>query len=194
MDDNYFLFFPTLVLKTENILCKEENDLIYNHIISNQKNVLGEGEKHWHSKEKSPINSFNSNYSHPIFENLLSIVDIKIRLYAAQIKLQDWRLNNNSWWWNIYSKDNYQEFHSHVPYYISAVYFCKTPKGSSPLIFKHPNFNHYLPVYGKNEYNTDCETIQPLERSLVVFPSTLIHCVPPGKNIDPRITVSFNYG
>lgn len=194
MKDDYLLLFPTVVWTTEELLSEEENDAIANHILSVKDEVNGEGENIWYSGHKSPKNSFKKNYSHPIFKNFLNIIDEKAKEYARILKFQEWRVNTRDWWWNVYGEGNYQEFHGHVPFYFSGVYFCKAPEGSSPIVFRHPNFNHYLPTYEKNEYNAECKAIPPSERGLIIFPSDFVHCVPPGTNKDPRITISFNYG
>jgi len=194
MKDNHLLLFPTFVWVTEELLSERENNKIAEHILSVKDNVSGEGELRWHSRHKSPKNSFNKNYSHPVFTNLLGLIDDKAKQYAKSIKFQEWRISSRNWWWNVYDEGNYQEFHGHLPFYFSGVYFCKAPEKSSPLIFKHPNFNYHVHAYEQNEYNSDSKAIQPVERSLIIFPSNLIHCVPPGTNKDPRITISFNYG
>jgi uncharacterized protein (TIGR02466 family) len=193
--DDLYLLFPSPVLVTENLISEDENNEIAKHILLEKDNVAGTGKDVWYSGTSSPKNSFGSEYSNPIFKNLLEQIDERTKEYARRLKFQEWRVKTRDWWWNVYENGNhYQEFHGHVPFYFSGVYFCKIPKGSSSIVFRHPNFNHYVPAYEKNEYNAECKAIEPTERTLLIFPSNLVHCVPPGTNKDPRITISFNYG
>lgn len=194
MEENLYLLFPTPVWTFENLISKEENDKIADHILSVKDTVEGAGKSVWYSGENSPENSFNSDYKHPIFDNLLDSINDQALEYAKVLKFQEWRVKTREWWWNIYDKGNFQEFHGHVPFYFSGVYFCKAPEGSAPIVFRHPNFSHFVPSYEKNEYNAECKSITAVERTLLIFPSNFIHCVPAGKNEEPRITISFNYG
>jgi hypothetical protein len=52
-------------------------------------------------------------------------------------------------WFNIYKKNDYQEFHDHGEHSLSAVYFLKSdPKKDAKLIFKNPIPNSYnMPEY-----------------------------------------------
>ena len=35
---------------------------------------------------------------------------------------------------------------------------------------------------------------KPYDRIMLIFPSSILHCVPSGQNTEPRISLSFNYG
>ena len=101
---------------------------------------------------------------------------------------------NKEWWWNVYDKQNYQEYHNHAPHLFSGVYYARVPTGSSDIKFRHPAWNLYMPHVEQNKYNSDTCNFKLYERVMIIFPSTLLHCVPSGENTEPRISLSFNYG
>jgi len=193
--DDYGLLFPTVLWSTEELISIEENNKISEHILQNKDKVEGKGSEIWYSGKNSPTNNFCTEYSNPIFSNLLSSIDESLKRYAELLKFRLDYIKSRDWWWNVYENGSlFQEFHGHVPFYFSGVYYCKVPEGSAPITFRHPDFNHYVPAYEKNEYNAECKSIMPVERSLLIFPSNFVHCVPPGENTEPRISISFNYG
>ena len=76
----------------------------------------------------------------------------------------------------------------------SGVYYARVPTGSSDIKFRHPAWNLYMPHVEQNKYNSDTCNFKLYERVMIIFPSTLLHCVPSGENNEPRISLSFNYG
>ena len=80
-------------------------------------------------------------------------------------------------WGNIYHRDDYTKDHDHIYSDISCVYFLKSPRRSSPLVFSYS---------GKK--------IQPKEGTYVLFPSHLKHHVPKHSSDETRITLSANFG
>ena len=101
---------------------------------------------------------------------------------------------NKEWWWNVYDKQNYQEYHNHAPHLFSGVYYARVPTGSSDIKLRHPAWNLYMPHVKQNKYNSDTCNFKLYERVMIIFPSTLLHCVACGQNTEPRISFSFNYG
>ena len=79
----------------------------------------------------------------------------------------------NSWLAN-YSKGQYTVSHDHVPSSFSFVYFVKSPKGSSPLVFTNSGTK-----------------INPDEGKVVIFPGNMLHQVPKNK-CDGRMTLAGN--
>ena len=77
-------------------------------------------------------------------------------------------------WLARYNKDDYTRPHTHKPAFQSFVYFVKSPKGSSPLVFSTSN-----------------KKIQPLEGVVVLFDGGMRHHVPPNKCED-RVVLAGN--
>ena len=193
MQDNIHLLFPTSIYRSYNLLTEEENDKIYQHILKVKDSIDGMGMNSWYSGANSPQNSFNVGYKHKIFDFLLDRINTKVNEYAKFLNCDQHKIYLSEWWWNVYTNKNSQEFHHHLPSSFSGVYFCKIPEGSAPIVFHHPNFYYCTPQSIRNEYNSDSHSIEPVERSLLIFQASTVHMVPPGLNIDPRITISFNY-
>ena len=101
---------------------------------------------------------------------------------------------NKEWWWNLYEGNSYQEYHNHTPHLFSGVYYAKVPPGSSDIKFRHPAWYLYIPHQNQTAYNSDACNFKLYERVMIIFPSSLLHCVPCGENTEPRISFSFNYG
>lgn len=78
-------------------------------------------------------------------------------------------------WGICYGKGNYTEEHDHVPANLSFVYFVKSVKNSSPLIF-----------------SASRKKIYPEPGKLIIFPSHLNHYVPKQKTNGERIVLSGN--
>ena len=80
----------------------------------------------------------------------------------------------SDYWVSFYQEGDHTVPHHHLPTLYAFNYFIKTPKGSSPLIFSSSN-----------------TIIEPEEGKLLIFPSNLIHHVPPN-NCNERIVFSGN--
>ncbi len=77
-------------------------------------------------------------------------------------------------WLAKYNKGDYTMKHRHMPSTLSFVYFVKSPKGSSPLVF-----------------TTSGKRISPEEGKVVIFPGNTWHHVPKNKCYD-RLTFAGN--
>ena len=77
-------------------------------------------------------------------------------------------------WGTTYRKGDYTDAHTHGDSYLSFIYYLKS-SGKTPLIFDECNFQ-----------------INPLDDLLIVFPSYLIHSVPPHEENEDRICIAGN--
>ena len=80
----------------------------------------------------------------------------------------------SDYWLAFYQKGDHTVPHHHLPALYAFNYFIKTPKGSSPFVFTTSN-----------------TIIEPEEGKLVIFPSLLVHHVPPN-NCDERVVFAGN--
>lgn len=81
-------------------------------------------------------------------------------------------------WGAIYRKGDYTIMHNHWPHLWSFVYYVKSEKKSSPLIFDNaPQGSHY---------------IWPKTNDMVIFPAWLNHSVPKHNSSQERIVISGN--
>ena len=195
MIDNILEIFPTPLYVVTDVLTEEENDELVNHILSIQDREVGKGKDLWHSGIGSPKNSFGLDIKDKQFDLILQRAHFHVGQYTKTLD-SNVRIDHlhKEWWWNIYDNHNYQEYHSHVPHLFSGVYYARVPKGSSDIKLRHPAWNINIPHANQNKYNSDTCNFKLYDRIMLIFPSTLLHCVPSGENTEPRISFSFNYG
>jgi len=96
-------------------------------------------------------------------------------------------------WYNIYTKNMYQEKHTHSNYLFSGCFYLRyNKKVHSPTIFYNNNFSFDY----HNESFSDVELIQYIpnieEKDVIIFPSFMPHEVKPQITDEERITISFN--
>ena len=77
-------------------------------------------------------------------------------------------------WIAKYNKGDYTLEHDHIPSGFSFVYFVKTPKGSSPLVF-----------------STSGKRIKAEEGKVIIFPACMRHHVPKNR-CEGRVTIAGN--
>ena len=92
-------------------------------------------------------------------------------------------------WGAVYRKGDYATPHFHLPCSISFVYFVKTPKGSSPLVFD----NTFVYDKKKKKYKDKPFCIYPKDGQLIIFSSDTTHSVSKSTIDEERIIISGNY-
>lgn len=113
---------------------------------------------------------------------------------------KDFDVSINKIWYNVYTDGEYQEVHDHLgslfePSHFSFIHFlCFDKENHKPPEFRDP-LSQLRTTSLELERNNCGEVYVPdvKEGDLIMFPSYLQHCVPPGKKTEyPRITISFN--
>ena len=106
----------------------------------------------------------------------------------------------NNMWYNVYTDGEYQETHDHLgtlfePSHFSFIHFlCYDKDNHKPPEFRDP-LSQLRTTSLELDSNRCGEVYVPdvKEGDLLMFPSYLQHCVPPGKKTKyPRITIAFN--
>ena len=151
------------------------------------------GGKEWVSNETyNTSNNVFQIHKNKKFELLNSWIIESVNKYINDSKL-DFIINGIESWFNIYKKGNYQEVHQHSNTILSAVYFLKSNKKSSPLVFRPP-FIDQLDVKKINNFCCNCSIVyKPIPGRLIDFRGFVPHCVPQHKDNQDRITLSYNF-
>ena len=152
------------------------------------------GSTKWVSKD-----TYNTLDSHDItkdkdFAPINDFVIKSVKEYCEVIKVDFNKIVGTQGWFNIYRKGDYQEYHSHNPYLLSAIYYLKTPKEGSKLHLGNPFDDMIAPNY--TEHNTDnamSMVIQPEDGMFIIFRSHLQHCVEKHMDDEPRISLAYNF-
>jgi uncharacterized protein (TIGR02466 family) len=121
------------------------------------------------------------------------LVDFGEHLFGERIR---WALKEM--WVNVLDRGGHQAMHNHANSFISGVvYLTPTHPGSQTVFMKSPGGTDFLfrndhKGMTPGEYSAD-KWISPAPQpgDLVLFPSYLMHAVPPNRG-DRRITLSFN--
>ena len=106
------------------------------------------------------------------------VADINSYYFAGRMRtpeLRDW-VRITDFWWNFFREGDHTAPHNHfLKDFYSFVYFLKTESYHPPLVFTHSK-----------------RKIRPKEGTYVIFPSHLMHHVPPNKSKEMRMTLSGN--
>ncbi len=85
--------------------------------------------------------------------------------------------------------------HIHPNNFLSAVYYLAAPAGANTIFFHdpRPQIEIMAPHFkARNKLNSTLQHVEVSEGRLVVFPSWLVHSVPPNKSDALRMSISFN--
>jgi uncharacterized protein (TIGR02466 family) len=121
------------------------------------------------------------------------LVEFGVHLFGERMK---WLLKEM--WVNVLDSGGRQAMHNHANSFASGVvYLTPTHPGSQTVFMKSPGGTDFLfkndhPKMQPGEFNAD-KWISPAPEpgDLVLFPSYLMHAVPPNQG-ERRITLSFN--
>lgn len=187
------MWFPVTVYTEENLLSKEENTALKIHCLSVHDSTPSGGSE-WLGETYNTHGTYNLT-NDEIFQPLLQKISYHVHQYAKMHNCQETYVSNYAWM-NISKESNWQEFHTHNGNIFSAVYYVAAPEGSGRIIFEDPKEPDMCPLKTKTNRNQLSYTRfahTPREGSLVIFRSYLRHCVEPGTNKDPRISIALNF-
>ena len=193
--DGLKLYFPSIFYYASDIISEEANQKIIDATIR-LKEQHKSGHKNWDCDIYTTFKTYDIKKDES-FSPLISAINDQVKAYGISIKSKN-QLRCAGAWFNIGGVKQYQETHTHIGGMnkLSVVYYCSTPEGSAPTIFKpfYEITNTLVSEIPENEYiHTDIR-VTPEERKLIIFPSHIPHFVPQGTNTEQRITISANYG
>ena len=184
--------FPTPIKIVENSSFDCSNLVSYCKKLS--KNVERGGEN-WITK--SVFNTFNTYNicNDSKFTVLNNWINKEVDTFVKEIGFSGVNDSKTGGWFNLYNKNDYQEWHNHNFHLVSAIYYLKANKNSAKTYFKNPLLeNPNKPVFDSNNlYTWQNYFIEPKDNTLVLFRSDLNHCVESHENNSTRITLSYNF-
>ena len=113
----------------------------------------------------------------------LDFIDCDVALTEAWLNVNDSRQCMNS-----------EHVHGEI---FSGVFYLSAPEESGKLVLQNPAINRMwkgcaLTSQNKNQFTGETIRIQPVEGSIILFPSYLPHSVETNNHDEERISISFN--
>jgi uncharacterized protein (TIGR02466 family) len=169
----------------------------------NFENELNELELDFINKcEKTSVkNSGNSNSSNSyIFEDsamhrIKAFSDKCLNTYFENIysPAANSKLKITQSWINYTNLNEYHHPHAHTNSIVSGVFYVSANKELDKITFAKNNYQQIEIEYKEaNDYNTNELDIKVGTNELILFPSSLLHYVPPTTNKNKRISIAFN--
>lgn len=149
-------------------------------------NVLG-----WHSLDDLNQRDDFQDFMEIIMNNILEVANfLKWDLNQVFVTI------NNSWAM-VNGKFASNSVHDHPNSLLSGVYYVKSPPDCGGLFFRDSRVNAHrlLPPYLEfTPWTMPSVTYKPVEGTMIIFPSWLMHGVEPNLSDDLRVSISFNIG
>ena len=174
------------------IISEEENQKIIDECYRLQA-ITESGHLGWDCDIYTTFGSGDPLNFNRVFDKLHEVTKEHIDKFKEEAK-GSYDLECNNAWFNIAGAGQFQEQHLHPGSWFSAIYYVRVPEGSSGTKFKTPYDNQMGEIFGSNSPYNRHHRVDPIERSLLIFPSHLPHWVPWGKNTEDRITIASNWG
>jgi uncharacterized protein (TIGR02466 family) len=128
-----------------------------------------------------------------IFKNLFAFVNQSIEEYIREVYQSTQKLRVTQSWLNKMQPDKEHMFHYHPNSVLSGVFYLKSD-GTAPLILINERKDQYqLSLDGPgNKYTHSSYEFPSTEKTLLLFPSYIRHCVARNTSNQDRISLSFN--
>ena len=190
---NFNYLFPSVVARDifdeHN---KVEKDLV-NHIMKLKKEIKSRGKKCISKDTYTTLNEYDI-IKDDKFGVINDFVMKSIANYINGLNI-NYDFNCVSGWFNVYGKNDFQEYHNHIDHTLSAIYFLKSDENkNAKLYFKRPFANRI------NDIKSDTNVIfderhyyKPVPGSVIIFPASLEHCVERENSNITRITMAYNF-
>lgn len=184
--------FPKVLGTFYNEDFDNEKKKLVNNCYSIKESTKSGGET-WVSKSTYNTIGTKNLYDEPKFKNLMMWMDKCVVEYCKALNFSSNIISKSSWF-NIYNKNDYQEYHNHIETDISCIYYLKGNEGSANTIFTDFDYlKHQVAVTKWNPDNSGTFTVTFKEGVLVVFKSDMLHCVEKHNLNSDRITIANNY-
>jgi uncharacterized protein (TIGR02466 family) len=186
-------FYPTFIGVADN----PEHDLIENILVKECLTIskkIKKGGTNWISnKTYTTLDTYNL-LTNKKFDTLHSWIFEKIKQYSNSLKYKG-NYKCLDAWFNIYKKYDFQEYHEHGLSTLSAVYFLKSDKKSSRIFFKFNDTTNVMDPVLDNSFALTSPLVNynPIPGRLLIFRSTVKHCVERQEDNNIRISLAYNF-
>lgn len=194
--NSLFLFPKQLVSCYDDNYVKYREDIIKLCHSEREKDPVGasfSNRSGWQSKE---ILNADGTYWETFFNELISNMLSSACRNELGLKPNS-RIELIRWWANISQKGSYNLIHTHPMCHYSGIFYVKCSENSAPVAFfqKVPDFltnsaREESFLMENNMYQS--YYFQPKEGTLLLFPSSLDHCVEMQEYDEERISISFD--
>lgn len=134
-------------------------------------------------------------HQQPAFQDLFSYISTKVNAAAASIGMHGTLVIMESWI-NINDTPgcfNLQHIHGGV---LSGTFYVQVPKGSGNLYLTNPApinlWEGFNMTQERNHFFSETIEVNPVEGTLIIWPSYLPHTVGPNTDNVERISIAFN--
>ena len=183
--------FPIPVYCCDDFLTYKENKILQDEILKLSSSVSVGGD--WNCNTFNSMGTYDLMYDET-FSDINNKITEHVNIFAKTFE-SDWKYRIKNAWFNIAQKNQYQEYHNHSDCVFSAVYYVSLPSGSGEIVFKskEDDMVSLRNIVEFNKFNSTYMSLQPKERTLLIFRSSLQHMVKMGTNKKPRISVALNF-
>lgn len=95
-------------------------------------------------------------------------------------------------WFNYSENGQWHHMHTHPNSFVSGVFYLNTNSDDKIFFYRSEWKQISFPPKDWNPYNSESWWFDAIKGSLILFPSSLMHNVPPVQGDDTRISLSFN--
>jgi uncharacterized protein (TIGR02466 family) len=189
--DEVFGLFPTPFMRAPATLAAPLVDRLVEYFGDLARNENSSSTNLSHTRMLKPQDS-------PLYAKAAELIAPKLVEYGAHLLGERMRWVMKEMWVNVMDTGGRQAMHNHANSFVSGVvYLTPTHPSSQTVFMKSPGGTDFLlkndhPGTTPNQFSADkWVSPAPSPGDLVLFPSYLMHAVPPNQG-ERRITLSFN--
>jgi uncharacterized protein (TIGR02466 family) len=189
--DEVFGIFPTPFMRAQGAIAEPMVARLVEHFSAKATTDNNSSRNLSHTEMVRPSES-------PLLAEVAALVTPKLVAFGVHLFGERLRWSVTEMWVNVLDTGGRQAMHNHANSFISGVvYLTPTHPSSQTVFMKSPGGTEFMlkndhPGVTPGEFSAD-KWVSPAPQpgDLVLFPSYLMHAVPPNQG-DRRITLSFN--
>jgi uncharacterized protein (TIGR02466 family) len=185
-------WFPTLIGFVDNA----NHNKIENKLTNLCKKIKKEktsGGKNWVSVDTYNTQGTCNLINIKEFKKLNDWIFEQVKNYSNRLGYKNNFICDDAWF-NIYNKNDFQEYHIHPKHSLSAIYFLTSPKeGAARTFFESPISEEFQDPLSDDPLVSKRVNYYPKAGRLIIFRSNVRHCVERHKSNKLRISLAYNF-